>query len=145
MIVTADQNAANSANSTEVREIVEKFKTKINFLSDLLVSLAGTVTALVTENKDMCPETKQKVHDALKPVELLLNEGEISSGEEALKTYQEFSDLDHVFDDELFATIHQVNAFGNAQNPELASTVSTQSNAQDSHYVSDSETNNVSL
>lgn len=117
----------------------------MSFLSDLLTSLTSTVTALVEESKDMSPDTKQKVRDALKPVELLMNEAEISSGEDTLKNYQEFSDLDHVFDDELFATIHQVNAFGNAQNPDVASTVSSSSNAQDNNYASDSETHNVSL
>ena len=140
-----DQNAVNSASSAETRQIVEKFKLKMDFLSELLVNLTGAVTMLVEESKDMCPETKQKLHDALKPAELLLGEAESSTGEDALKTFQEFSDLDHVFDDELFATIHQINALNNTRNPDNASTVSSASNAQDNTCTSDSDTCNVSL
>ena len=61
-------------------------------------------------------------------------------------SYKEYSYLDNVFDDEVYATIHQVNAFNNVHNLDLMSNASSSSNPQENaNYTSDSENYNVSL
>ena len=94
----------------------------------------------------MSSENKQKLHDALKSIEQLTRENEFSSGEDVQDSYKEYSYLDNVFDDEVYATIHQVNAFNNVHSLDLMSNASSSSNPQENaNYTSDSENYNVSL
>lgn len=139
-------SATSNANIAESRNQVETFKSKMSFVNDLLINVTGVVSTLITENREMSSENKQKLHDALKPIEQLTRENEFSSGEDVHDSYKEYSYLDNVFDDEVYATIHQVNAFNNVHNLDLMSNASSSSNPQENtNYTSDSENYNVSL